>query len=211
MCGDPDGPPAKMPVALIDVLAAHQLKEGILLALMERERSGRGAYVETSLLESAIASLANQASNWLMNGINPGRMGAAHPNIAPYGSIFRCADGGQLVIAAGTEAQYRAMCRVLEAPDLIEADRFRTNALRVRHRAELEDALAGVFARYPSEECRQRLESAGVPVGRIRTMEGVFETSAGRAMVLEEDLPDGTLARAVRSVAFRWGSIPTDR
>jgi len=210
MCGYPDGPPAKMPVALIDLLAAHQLKEGILLALMARERSGRGAYVETSLLESAIASLANQGSNWLMNGINPGRMGAAHPNIAPYGSIFRCADGGELVIAAGTEAQYHSLCRALEAPGLTEADRFRTNAVRVRHRAELEDALAEVFARYSSGECLQRLEAAGVPVGRIRTMEEVFETSAGQAMVLEERLPDGTVARAVRSVAFGLGSSPND-
>jgi crotonobetainyl-CoA:carnitine CoA-transferase CaiB-like acyl-CoA transferase len=203
MCGYPDGPPAKMPVALIDLLAAHQLKEGILLALMERMRSGRGAYVEASLLESAVASLANQASNWLMNRINPGRMGTAHPNIAPYGSLFRCADGKEVVVAAGTEAQYQALCTALEAPELAGAPRFCTNALRVQHRTELEEALAPHFSRYSSADCLQRLNRAGVPAGQIRTLQEVFATPEGQAMVLEEQLADGTTARSVRQVAFR--------
>ncbi|MEZ4904287.1 MAG: CoA transferase [Spirosomataceae bacterium] len=88
MNGEAEGPPVKMPVALIDVLAAHQLKEAILLALLRRTQTGEGAYIATSLFEAAIASLVNQASNWLMNSHIPQRMGTQHPNIAPYGDVI---------------------------------------------------------------------------------------------------------------------------
>src|SRR5690606_4167760 len=88
MNGEPGREPARMPVALIDILAAHQLKEAILIALLHRERTGKGSHVSASLFGSAIASLANQASNWLMAGHIPQRMGSAHPNIAPYGDVF---------------------------------------------------------------------------------------------------------------------------
>ena len=97
MNGQADGPPTKMPLALIDVLAAHQLKEGLLVALLERIQTGKGAYVEASLERTAIASLTNQASNWLMAQHLPQRIGSLHPNIAPYGETFLCADDKYLV------------------------------------------------------------------------------------------------------------------
>jgi Predicted acyl-CoA transferases/carnitine dehydratase len=87
MNGTADGPPTKLPVALVDVLAAHQLKEGLLAALLRREQGG-GAYVPVSLLQSAVSGLANQVTNWLVAGHRPQRMGSAHPNIAPYGTSF---------------------------------------------------------------------------------------------------------------------------
>ena len=87
--GEADGPPTKMPVALVDILAAHQLKEGLLLALLRRERDDKGSFVTTSLLGAATASLANQATNYLVAGVEPTRMGSEHPNVVPYGTIFQ--------------------------------------------------------------------------------------------------------------------------
>ena len=99
LTGEPDRPPVKMPVALIDILAAHQLKEGILLALLQRSQTGQGSKVSTSLYAAALASLANQATNWLIASFAPQRLGSQHPNIAPYGDLFRTADGQELVLA----------------------------------------------------------------------------------------------------------------
>src|SRR5882672_7963783 len=97
--GEPNGPPTKMPVALVDVLAGHHMKEGLLLALLRRERTGIGELVEVSLLQSAISSLVNQASNWLVVNKLPRRQGSAHPNIAPYGDLFETADGKMILLA----------------------------------------------------------------------------------------------------------------
>ena len=91
--GEKGGTPTKMPVALVDVLAGHHLKEGLLLALLKRERTGEGSFVEVSLIQTAISSLTNQATNWLVAGKVPSRAGSAHPNIAPYGESVLTKDG----------------------------------------------------------------------------------------------------------------------
>ena len=133
---------AKVPIALVDVLAAHQLKEGILLALWQRERTGRGAYVEVSLEEAALAGLINQASNVLMADHDPRPMGTLHPNIAPYGEMFRCADGGRIILAVGSDAQFHALCALLGLANTPVDPRFERNAARVQNRTELADLLA---------------------------------------------------------------------
>lgn len=203
MTGEPGRPPVRMPVALIDLLAAHQLKEGILLALLHRERTGQGSRVTTSLLEAALASLANQASNWLMEGHIPQPMGSQHPNIAPYGDAFMSSDGKPLIIAVGTERQFVGLCEAMNIPDLLQHPDFNTNALRVRHRQALNELLRPAFARYPRNECMSRLQAAGVPAGRVRNMQEVFERPLAQAMVLEDQLLDGRTGRRVRSVAFQ--------
>ncbi|MCB0547484.1 MAG: CoA transferase [Phaeodactylibacter sp.] len=203
MSGERGRDPSKMPVALIDILAAHQLKEAILLALLRRQQTGQGAYVSTSLLESAIASLANQATNWLMAGFIPQPMGSQHPNIAPYGDIFLTRDNKALVIAAGTERQFQTLCRCLELPGLPTEERFSTNALRVKNREALNDVLSRRFREYTREEALEVLLAEEVPVGCIRNMEEVFEQPKAQAMVLEERLPGGERTKRVRTVAFR--------
>ncbi|MCO6489578.1 MAG: CoA transferase [Phaeodactylibacter sp.] len=203
MSGEPGRDPSKMPVALIDILAAHQLKEAILLALLRRQQTGRGAYVSTSLLESAIASLANQATNWLMAGFIPQPMGSQHPNIAPYGDIFLTRDKKALVIAAGTERQFQTLCRCLQLPELPEDERFSTNAQRVKNRAGLNAILSKKFLEYTRDEALGILLAEDVPAGCIRNMEEVFEQPKAQAMVLEELLPGGERTRRVRTVAFR--------
>jgi crotonobetainyl-CoA:carnitine CoA-transferase CaiB-like acyl-CoA transferase len=202
MNGEPGRPPVKMPVALIDLLAAHQLKEGILMGLLHRERTGEGCVVSTSLLESAIASLANQATNWLMGGHIPQRMGSQHPNIAPYGDVFFTRDKKPLVIAAGSERQFAALCQSLEMEELLSDERFSDNARRVQQRAVLNKVLQAGFNRLDSEECLRRLHISKVPVGRIRNMEEVFEREEAQKMVLEDVLPNGQIAKRVKTAAF---------
>ncbi len=203
MTGEPGCPPVKMPVALIDLLAAHQLKEAILLALLRRERTGAGATVSVSLLESALASLANQATNWLMAGHIPQRMGAQHPNIAPYGDTFSCADGQQLLLAVGTERQFQQLCRCLGPQEDLGVDDFQTNRGRVQHRARLNSILRTVFLQKDLDEWMRRLKDHGVPAARIRDMRSVFSQPTAQAMVLEETWPDGTATRRVRTNAFK--------
>lgn len=201
MSGEAGGAPSRMPVALIDLLAAHQLKEGILLALLQRERTGQGTLVTASLLESAIASLANQASNWLMAGHLPERMGCMHPNIAPYGDIFYAQDGKPLVLAIGNDQQFARLCQCLGLEQLPVDPRFASNPERVRHREALRQALAPPFQSYSREEWMQRFAQYGVPAGSIRNMQEVFERPQAQEMILEEVI-DGQLTKRVRTVAF---------
>lgn len=203
MNGDPARPPVKMPVALIDLLAAHQLKEAILLALLRRERSGEGCIVTASLMESALASLANQSSNYLMEGHIPQRMGTQHPNIAPYGDIFTCADGQSVVLAVGTERQFRQLCKVLELEMLLENPDFQTNVARVQHRERLAVLLEASISKKTLNEAMAHFKSAGVPAARIRDMQAVFEMPEAHRMILEEKTAEGVETKRMRTVAFK--------
>lgn len=207
MNGEPGRPPVKMPVALIDLLAAHQLKEAILIALLHRERTGSGSEVSVSLLESALASLANQASNYLNTGYVPQPMGTRHPNIAPYGDVFTTVDGQPLVLAVGTEKQFQKLCEVLGIQQLVTDPLFQHNSVRVQNREALVSVLAEAIARFPLEEVFTDLKKSGVPVARIRNMAQVMEDPAAQAMVLEEVMVDGVVSRRVRGNAFRINTI----
>lgn len=202
MCGAADGPPVRMPVAFIDTLAAHQLKEGILMALLQRAHNGEGAVVTCSLMESALASLVNQASNYLNTGVVPQRMGTAHPNIAPYGDIFTCADGASILLAVGTERQFRRLCAALQMENLLENPDYQTNAARVIHRPALNTLLAQVIGTRSIENLLQTFKQAGVPAARIRDMRAVFELPEARAMVLSETTEEGLETKRMRTVAF---------
>ncbi|MCS6929799.1 MAG: CoA transferase [Saprospiraceae bacterium] len=203
MTGEPSRSPVKMPVALIDLLAAHQLKEAILAALWRRERTGRGCEVSVSLWESAIASLANQATNWLMVKHLPQRMGMQHPNIAPYGDLYTCADGQQLLLAVGTEQQFENLCRCLSVPQLLKNPIFQTNAARVKHRHVLNELLQAIFSQRNLCDWLDVLHAHNVPCAQIRNLAAVFESPEAKALLLEETLPDGTLTQRVSTAVFR--------
>lgn len=205
MNGEADRPPVKLPVALIDILAAHQLKEAILLALLHRERSGEGSVVSSSLLESALASLANQASNYLMNGTIPQRMGTKHPNIAPYGDTYLCSDGQTLLLAVGTERQFSHLCGVLGLDALLQNPDFQTNAARVQHRESLNELLTERMRQMTLNDAMEKLHAAGVPAARIRDMKSVFEMPAAQNMILEEKTADGRMTKRVKTIAFKIG------
>ena len=172
--GEAGGGPVKMPVALVDLLAAHQLKEGLLLALLQRAQTGRGAYIATSLLAAATASLANQASNYLHAGVVPVRMGSEHPNIVPYGTIFHTSDARELVIAVGTQRQFVAFVAALDLAELSEDERFIDNAARVANRDVLNDLLAARIAERSAAAVAVALQADKVPFGFVNNMAEVF-------------------------------------
>jgi crotonobetainyl-CoA:carnitine CoA-transferase CaiB-like acyl-CoA transferase len=206
MCGERDRPPVRMPVAFVDILAAHQLKEAILIALLHREKTGKGAFVQTSLMESALASLMNQASNYMMTGNIPSRMGTQHPNIAPYGDIFNCLDGGQVLLAIGTERQFSQFCTLIACPELLKDERFADNAVRVRNRAALLEVIRPILATKALAEWMMLFKHYAVPAAQIRDMKQVFDIPAAQSMILEEKLENGTLTRRMKTVAFEIAS-----
>ena len=199
--GTSESGPTKMPVALIDILAAHQLKEGILVALLNRQSTGRGAIVDVSLIDAAVASLANQATNYLATGRIPQPMGSAHPNIAPYGSVFNTGSDEPLVLAVGTNDQFFALCSVLALDELAGDSRFETNERRVANRESLERELGAAMLKRRREDLLESLESAGVPAGAVHNLQEVFRSDAGARMVLGDD-PDTANPPGLRQVAF---------
>lgn len=202
MTGHPGQPPVKMPVALIDLLAAHQLKEGILLALYQRLQHGKGAEVRVSLYAAALASLANQASNWLMAGHIPQPMGTAHPNIAPYGDTFLMKDEQYVVLAVGTDKQFLDLLELLGLASSHPQLRFTTNDLRVRHRTELLALLSPALRQWEASDFLQACEQKGIPAAAIKNMKEVFSQPEAQQWVLEDQLPDGTIGKRVKTAVF---------
>jgi len=198
MNGLPDGPPTKLPVALMDVLAAHQLKEGLLVALLRRERGKSGDYVPVSLFQAAVSGLVNQATNWLVAGHSPQRMGSAHPNIAPYGTPYETGNGPPLVLAVGTDRQFATLCDIIDRPGLADDPRFATNAQRVEHRAALDRILEECFADAETESLLDALHARNVPAGIVNDVPAVFDQSTAQKMVLN---PEGEPA-GLRQTAF---------
>ena len=206
MNGTPESGPVKMPVALIDILAAHQLKEGLLIALWQREKTGSGSLVTASLEESALASLANQASNYLMTGHIPQRMGSAHPNIAPYGDLFTSADNRKLVLAIGSDAHYVQLLDLLNAPPQSPLRQLQTNQQRVASRELLVNELHTLIAAFDSKALLHKLENAGIPAGMVKPLNEVFENKIAQSMVLREEIEGEQTAR-LRSIAFRFNDL----
>lgn len=201
----PGQPAQKMPVAMVDLLAAHQLKEGLLTALFQRAHIGCGALVQVSLLDSALASLANQAATYLVAGHDPQPLGSGHPSIVPYGTVYRAANGRQLVLAVGSDGQFRQLCAALGRPDWAADARFATNAARVAHRAELENSLTSIIAAVDGDVLLADLERRAVPAGAVRSVgEALGRPSAG-AMLLPAV---GTGPAGLRTVAFRSSQWP---
>lgn len=169
--GEQGGAPVKMPVALIDILAAHQLKEGLLLALLKKERTGEGSLVEVSLLETALASLANQATNWLVAGKVPSRQGSAHPNIAPYGDTFRTADGKLVLLAVGNDKQFENLVSVLGLSSTdAKFTAFKTNPERVANREPLKALLSAAIGKMQSMDFVRELNRHKIPGGLIQNV-----------------------------------------
>ncbi len=194
LTGPPGGPACKLPVALLDLLAAHQLKEGLLLALLQREKTGKGALVQVSLWETALASLANVATNVLMAGWEPCRSGTEHVNLFPYGTLLPCSDA-PVLLAVGTDRQFSALCVALKRPDL--AQTYSVNRLRVERREELRRQLEEAASSVASQVLLERLQAAHVPAGRLQSVRQALASQAAQALLLE----DGPL-QGLRSLVF---------
>ena len=165
LTGAPDGEPQKVGVAWIDIFTGLYGVIAVQAALAERQRSGRGQHLDLSLLDCGVAVLANQATNYLLGGTVPHRLGNAHPNIVPY-QLFPASDG-HLIVACGNDRQFAALCRVLDLPDLPADPDFATNPARVAHRDRLVPVLAGATARQTRASLIVAMEAAGVPAGPV--------------------------------------------
>ncbi|HEX6221335.1 MAG TPA: CoA transferase, partial [Acidimicrobiia bacterium] len=170
--GEADGPPMKVGVAVVDVLTGLFTSTGVIAALLERERSGKGQFLEISLLGSALAGLVNQASSFLTGNVVPGRLGMFHPSIAPY-EPFRTATE-QVVIAVGNDGQFRSLCSALGLEELARDERWRSNESRVLHRHELHEAIEAVLIEETSQVWIERIRTAGIPCGPINDIEEAF-------------------------------------
>ncbi len=165
LTGDPSGEPQKVGVAWIDIFTGLYGVIAVQAALAERARSGRGQHLDLSLLDCGVAVLANQATNCLLGGMVPHRLGNAHPNIVPY-QLFPASDG-HLIVACGNDRQFAAFCRVLDLPGLATEPDFATNPARVAHRGRLVALLAAATGRLPRAGLIAALEAAGVPAGPV--------------------------------------------
>ncbi len=170
--GEPDGPPVKVGVALIDVITALYAHGAILAALQHRNRTGEGQYLELSLMECGIAALINAATAYLVGGEVQGRWGHAHPSLVPY-QAFRARDGF-LMVGAGNERLWKAFCEVLGAPEWADDARFDSNAKRVERRGELVRRIEERLAGRSRDEWVVAFAGAGLPAGPISDIAQVF-------------------------------------
>jgi len=182
----PPGHPSKAGVALIDVIAGLYAAVGILAALRAREQGGEGQRVEVSLLGASLAALANQSAGFLLAGAVPSAGGNRHPSIAPFGT-FEAADG-PLMILAGNDAQWRALCEAIGAPALADDERFAGNPERVANIAALEEAVEARLAGDARATWAERLNAAGVPAGPINDVGRAFAYATSLGMDVTETL-----------------------
>jgi crotonobetainyl-CoA:carnitine CoA-transferase CaiB-like acyl-CoA transferase len=165
--------PTKVGVAVVDVITGLHATTGILTALIARERTGRGQRVEVNLLSSLLSALVNQASGYLGAGVVPTIIGNAHPSIAPY-EVFETADR-PLVVAVGTDGQFRAFAAALGMPELADDPRFTLNTSRVAHRDALAAVITERLGRHGAEQWFARMSEHDVPAGPINTIDQAFE------------------------------------
>ncbi len=192
MCGE-EGALAKMPVAMIDILAAHQIKEAILLGLMQRFRTGEGAVFHVSLYKAALSGLVNQATNYLMAGHIAKPLGTLHPNIAPYGEILECKDGTKLMLAVGSDGQFSKLSDSLGLSRQWLA-RYETNLQRVVSRADLIRDIQEQAVKFSGDDLTKQLDQWQIPYAKVKNMKEVLDDPQSQAMILNNPIisrPDG--------------------
>ena len=197
LTGNPENEPMRAGTPVSDLFTGVYSTVGILAALARREKTGLGGHVDTALVDTTVAVLANQALNFLVSGKVPRRMGNAHPNITPY-QIFPVADG-HIIIASGNDSQFAKLCGVLGDPALAKNPDYLDNKARLEHRAALVERLCTLTAEFPRAELLRKLEAAGVPAGPINNLEQVFADPQVVHRGMRVDRP---------SAAAKSGTIP---
>jgi crotonobetainyl-CoA:carnitine CoA-transferase CaiB-like acyl-CoA transferase len=184
--GEPGAGPVKCGVAFADLFTGLYAVAGVLAALVHRETSGEGQYIDIALLDTQVAVLANQALNYLVSGKAPARLGNAHPNIVPYQS-FATRDG-HVIVTVGTDRQFKEFCRIAGLDTLAEDPRFASNRARVQNRGELIPIISKAMLKRSTQEWVEALEAAAVPCGPINTIDQVFADPQVRHRGMRVDL-----------------------
>jgi glutaryl-CoA transferase len=197
LTGTPDGEPQRAGVPVADIYTGIYSVVGILAALIERDRTGRGCLIDTALLDTQVGVLANQALNYLVSGKVPKRLGNAHPNIVPY-QVFPVADG-HIIIATGNDNQFAKLCTVLGEPKLAQHPDYRVNSDRLHNRQALVSKVSDLTMRFKREDLLAKLEAVQVPAGPINSLDQVFADPQVIHRGMRIDRP---------SKAARTGSIP---
>ncbi len=197
LTGTADGEPTRIGIPLSDIFTGCYSVVGILAALAQREKTGKGCYVDTALVDSTVGVLSNQALNYFVSGTVPKRIGNAHANIVPY-QVFPVADG-YAIVATGNDNQYAKFCNVLGAPTLAQNPEYKGNIGRLKHRDELIGKLSSLTSKMKRDDLLVQLEAQGVPAGPINDLEQVFDDPQVKHRGMKLDLP---------SKAAKSGSIP---
>jgi crotonobetainyl-CoA:carnitine CoA-transferase CaiB-like acyl-CoA transferase len=207
--GQPGAGPQKVGIAITDVLTGMYATVAILAALMHRERTGEGQYIDAALLDTIVAFCANQAVSYFVSGRIPVRWGNAHPQVVPY-EVFPTADG-HLILAVGNDSQFERFCQAAGCPELAAEPRFRTMSQRIIHRAELIPIIREIMRTRTKREWIELLEAANVPCGPINDMKEVFEDPQVRHRGLRVDMPHpaGSAAPVVAS-PLRLSKTPVE-
>ncbi|MEM1266560.1 MAG: CoA transferase [Pseudomonadota bacterium] len=200
--GDPDGPPMKTGTALADLFTAMYGIVAIEAALLQRETTGRGRWIDMALLDSMMAALANQASGYLITGAVPTRLGNTHPSIVPY-QEFRASDG-PLVIACGNDGQFAALCTAFGTAWHEDA-RFATNPARLAHRAEIVALVQAEVAGHTRDALLEMMEAAGIPAGPVNTLAEAYAMPQAVARGLAQDM--GSSRTAACPIRFADGPL----
>jgi len=199
MNGEKDSKPTKMPVAMMDILTAHQLKEGILVALYQREKTAVGSEIQVSLFDTGVSSLVNQATNYLVANHIPQRIGSGHPNIVPYGTLFTTKDGKEIVLAVGNDKQFSVLCSILEISEIAADEKFKTNFSRVQNGEALNQILSSSIKILNRKPLLKTLQENKVPAGAVNDIRDVFELKAAQKMILNYNDSD---LKGIKNVAF---------
>lgn len=202
MNGELNSKPLKMPVALIDILAGHQLKEAVLIALLNRYKNNKGCEVTVSLFDSAVASLANQATNWLIGNHLPKASGSLHPNIAPYGELFDTKDGHMVTFAIGNNKQFKSLCSIIQFEQLAADKNYSNNQSRVINRTQLYHILYNYIKQFNFKDLYDLCLENEIPIGKIRNLKEVFELNEAKEMILKMN-HDKKEIQAVSGIAFK--------
>jgi crotonobetainyl-CoA:carnitine CoA-transferase CaiB-like acyl-CoA transferase len=201
LTGMADGPPTRVGVAITDIVTGCYSVIGILAALVEREKTGKGCYVDTALVDTTVGVLANQALNYLISGAVPQRIGNSHPNIVPY-QEFPVSDG-HIIVATGNDNQFIKFCNVLGAPELAANPAYKDNVGRLKLRHELVPKLYALTSKITRSELLAKLEAQGVPAGPINNLEQVFNDPQvifrGMKLDLASDAAKGGTIPGVRT------------
>ena len=196
--GEPDRPPSKVPVAINDLMTGMYTAVALLSALRHRDATGEGQQVDVGLLDVQVSWLANVASNYLVGGKIPQRLGTAHPNSVPY-QVFPTGDGF-IIIAANNDGQFERFCRAAGTPELLEDPDFASNALRVRNRDRLISMIEAVTRTRGTDAWMEALEAVGVPCAPVNTIDRVFADPQVEARGMQIRMPHPLAGEDVRLV-----------